>query len=301
MNWYTEYRNSLKMPEVEELFDLFFYRPLAFLLVKLVYRTPITPNQLTIAAIVAGIAAGCFYAEGSPAYVAYGAVLFLLHNIIDCSDGQLARLKKNGTRAGRIIDGLADYISRGAVFIGLGIGHADHQYSLSLWWLLVVITGISNLIHAALLDYYHNRFLDHVLQRKNTFEEDLDAFKEEYNAMKGQKNKWLDRFIILAYFEYLSLQTKITGKKEGEKLFQTTPQDYYQRNRVAVKFWTLIGPSSQATALIICSFIHRFDIYFWAMIAGFNAITAVLWLIQRNIDKTFELQDASGRPVLKQY
>lgn len=289
------------MPEVEELFDLFFYRPLAFLLVKLIYRTSITPNQLTIAAILAGVAAGCFYAEGSPVSVTYGALFFLLHNIVDCSDGQLARLKKNGSRAGRIIDGLADYISRGAVFIGLGIGYSGDAYHHSIWWLLVVITAISNLTHAALLDYYINRFVDYVLQRKSTFDEELNAFKEEYNAMKGQKNKWLDRFIIRSYINYSALQTEIIGKKVAVKLFQTTPQDYYQRNKALARFWTLIGPSSQATALIICSFIHRFDIYFWAMIAGFNAITTVLWLIQRNIDKTFELQDTSGKPVLRQY
>ncbi len=51
-----------------------------------------------------------------------------LYNIIDCSDGQLARLKKNGTHTGRIIDGSADYITAAFVFIGLGIGFPDQRY-----------------------------------------------------------------------------------------------------------------------------------------------------------------------------
>ncbi len=288
MSWYTEYKTSLKMHEVEEFFDLFFYRPLAFLLVKIIYRTNITPNELTVTAIIVGIVAGFFYAEGSPAYIAYGAALFLLHNIIDCSDGQLARLKKNGTHAGRIIDGLADYISTGAVFIGLGIGYPDRHYHLAIWWLLIVMAGLSNLIHSALVDYYITRFLDYVLQRKSTFEEDFDSFKEEYRVIKDQKSKWLDRLIISAYFKYNAIQNKLTAKKEGEKLFKAAPQDYYERNRIAIKCWGLIGPTTQVTVLIVCSFINRFDIFFWIIIGGFNAMAAVLWLIQRNIDSTFK-------------
>src|ERR1700759_2470658 len=102
MSWYREYKNSLKMTEIEEFPDLFFYRPLAFILVKIIYRTSITPNQLTIIAIILGLISGCVYASGLDHACAFGALLFLLYNVFDCSDGQLARLKKNGTHVGRI-------------------------------------------------------------------------------------------------------------------------------------------------------------------------------------------------------
>ena len=42
------------MVEVEEFFDLVFYRPLAYLLVKSIYRTRITPNQVTWLALLIG-------------------------------------------------------------------------------------------------------------------------------------------------------------------------------------------------------------------------------------------------------
>jgi len=132
MSWYSEYKKSLKMPEIEEFFDLFFYRPLTFLLVKIVYRTNVTPNQLTIIAIFIGFASGCLYATGLHGACIYGAILFMLYNVFDCSDGMLARLKKNGSQVGRIIDGIADYLATAAVFIGLGIGYPDHNYSHSL-------------------------------------------------------------------------------------------------------------------------------------------------------------------------
>lgn len=275
------------MKEVEEFFDLFFYRPLAFLLVKIVYPTTITPNQLTIIAIIIGLSSGCVYATGLPNAGIYGAILFMFYNVFDCSDGMLARLKKNGTHAGRIIDGVADYISTAAVFVGLGIGYADQKYSHSLWWLLLFLAALSNVIQSIMVDYYRTRFLDYVLQRKSTFEEDMDSFREEYHRIKDQKNKWFDRWIFRRYFDYSAFQKKLTSGKKSEKSFNATPEEYYKKNKPIIRVWVNIGPTAQITAIMICSIINRFDIYFWLIIGVFNAIAAIAWIVQHNIDKTF--------------
>src|SRR6185369_4255337 len=237
MSWYTEYKKSLKMMEVEEYFDLFFYRPLAFILVKTIYHTRITPNQITYAAIFIGLTSGYFYARGTTFYFTVGALFFMIYNIVDCSDGMLARLKKTGTNAGRIVDGLADYISTAAVFIGIGIGFANHQQDPVYWWLLLAAAGLSNIIQSALVDYYRNRFLDYVLERKSTFEEGLESFKQEYEAIKNVKGKWLDRVILNSYFKYSAMQRRLTANKKKEKLFKASSQDYYRRNKTAVRLW----------------------------------------------------------------
>ena len=286
MSWLGEYKKSLKMKEVEEVFDLFFYRPLAFLLVKLIYKTNITPNQLTIAAIFMGVIGGCFYAQGLPQYYIVGALFYMMFNILDCSDGQLARLKKNGTHTGRIIDGFADYIATTAVFIGIGIGFANMQSNPAYWWMLIVITGISNTVHAVLVDYYRTRFLDYVLDRKSTFEEELDDFKNEYIQIKGKKGKSFDRFIIGLYLKYNNIQSKLTANKKTDKSFKTTPQEYFKKNKTIIRFWIILGPTSQISTLIICSIINRFDVFFWIMILGFNLLALVLWIIQHQIDKS---------------
>lgn len=290
MSWFSDYKKSLKMLEVEEIFDLFFYRPLAFLLVKVVYPTNITPNQLTMGAIVMGIIGGIFYAQGSPLspeYFIIGALFFMMFNILDCSDGQLARLKHNGTRTGRIIDGLADYIAVIAVYIGIGFGFANHTENPSLYWGLLAITGASITTQAILIDYYRNRFLDYVLERKSTFEEDLEEFRQEYNSIKNQKGKWFDRTIISIYLKYSNFQNNLAAKKSSEKLFKATPAGFYAKNKTIIRFWVLLGPTSQITVLILCSVINRFDIYFWIMNIGFNAVLLINWLVQKSIDKKF--------------
>ncbi len=292
MSWYSDYKKSLKMIEVEEIFDLFFYRPLAFLLVKIIYPTNITPNQLTIGAIIMGIIGGFFYAHGtplSPEPFIIGALFFMMFNILDCSDGQLARLKKNGTRTGRIIDGVADYIAVTAIYIGIGIGFANNTDTPALWWTLLALTGLSNTIHAILVDYYRNRFLDYVLERKSTFEEDLEEFRQEYNAIKDNKSKWFDRAIIGVYLKYMGLQNNLAAKKTNEKLFKATPEEYYKKNKTIIRFWVFLGPTSQVSTLILCSIFNRFDIFFGIMIVVFNIIALINWLAQRSIDKQFRV------------
>ncbi|MFC7330002.1 CDP-alcohol phosphatidyltransferase family protein [Marinactinospora rubrisoli] len=83
--------------------------PLAARLVRFTAnRTSITPNQLTIAALVlGGGAAGCF-AMAEPVWLVAGALLFHLSFVLDCMDGKIARLKGNGSVFGSWLDYVFD-------------------------------------------------------------------------------------------------------------------------------------------------------------------------------------------------
>jgi hypothetical protein len=88
------------------------------------------------------------------------------------------------------------------------------------------------------------------------------------------------------------MQRKLTANKKKEKLFKAAPQDYYRKNKLAVRFWVMIGPTAQITTQMICSVINRFDIFCWLMIIGFNSIAVIMWVVQRNIDKSFKAKAA---------
>ena len=117
-----DYKKSLKMPEAEEIFDLLFYRPIAYGFVKLFYRLPITPNQVTFLSMVCGLIAAHEFSLGTSIALMWAAFWYALANILDCADGQLARLQRSGTVFGRLVDGIADYITSIAIFGGIGIG-----------------------------------------------------------------------------------------------------------------------------------------------------------------------------------
>src|SRR5437867_5653206 len=86
-----QYRQSLKMPEAEELLDLVFYRPLAFLVVKAIYPLRITPNQVTMLSLGAGFVAAFYFSLGGFLAWTWGPISYAVANILDCADGQLAR------------------------------------------------------------------------------------------------------------------------------------------------------------------------------------------------------------------
>src|SRR3954470_3855723 len=83
--------------------------PLAARLVRLVapYRW-ITPNLLTVLAMLLGVAsAACFLAHDHRWLIA-GAVLFHLSFVVDCMDGKIARLNGTGSMLGAWFDFMFD-------------------------------------------------------------------------------------------------------------------------------------------------------------------------------------------------
>lgn len=287
MSWFKEYKKSLKMAEVEESIDLIFYRPLAFLLVKSIYNTKITPDHLTLAAIIMGLTGGFFYAFGLQLTCYIGSFFYIFFIVLDCSDGQLARLKKNGSSIGRLLDGIADYIVVIAVYIGIAIGYSQKEGQPSVMVSLLLISGASIIIQEVLVDFYRTRFLDVIMKRKNTFEEGIKEYRDEYLRLKNLKGKWLEKYIILIYLVYSKLQRNLTFRKKRTEFQNVSPEDYYKKNRVIVRFWVFMGPSAMRTAFILCSLFGRFDIYFWITIGAFNLLAAVLWIVQRQIDKSY--------------
>ena len=288
MHWYREYKNSLKMAEVEEVIDLILYRPLAFLVVISVYSTKIRPDHLTLIAMVMGILGGFFYSIGSYMTCIAGAIFYLLFNIFDCSDGQLARIKKNGSAFGRLLDGVADYIAAIAIFVGIAIGYSNKPEQPSSMIFLIALAGISIIVQESLVDYFRTRFLDIVLERKDTYNEELEEYRNEYEIIKNEKGKWFYKTIVYIYLTYSKIQESLTSRRKRPKIINATPEYYFNRNRIIIRFWVFMGPSAKISTLVLCSLFCRFDVFFWIVIGGFNILALLLWLIQYKIDKSFE-------------
>jgi phosphatidylglycerophosphate synthase len=281
----SEYKRSLKLVEVEEILDLVFFRPVAFILVKAIYPTSITPNQLTVFSLAIGILAGVCYGFGHSSAIIFASVLYGLSVILDCADGQLARLKKNGTRLGRILDGLIDYFVGLAVYLGIGIGFAPESGHRSIWWLLIVTAGFSNLFHAIALDYYRNRFTDFMQGISQEDDEDYKSFERELDVLNAKKGKVIRKTAIGLYLKYLNLQKRLTLNWNGIKSVRKfKEEEFYRKNRLILRGWTMLGSTTRATMLIVTSLLSRIDLYFWGMIVVGNIWAAVMFIAQNRID-----------------
>lgn len=82
-------------------------------------RTPITPNQVSLLMILSGIIGGVFLAM--PGYIngLLGALFLHLFLILDCTDGEVARIKRKFSSKGKFLDLLANDIVFASIFIGL--------------------------------------------------------------------------------------------------------------------------------------------------------------------------------------
>ena len=96
--------------------------PLAGRLVRFTAnRTRLTPNQLSLGALLLGLgAAGCFWTAGP--WLILGAALYHLSFVLDCVDGKLARLTGTGTVFGGWLDYVFDRIRVLACAVALTAG-----------------------------------------------------------------------------------------------------------------------------------------------------------------------------------
>jgi len=93
---YREYRLMLKPLPIESWPDLFFYRPLAFGLVKTILPLPITPNIISLPAIAVGLSGGYCLAQGTPQSVRIAGLLFLA-NVIKERNHALKKIREEET------------------------------------------------------------------------------------------------------------------------------------------------------------------------------------------------------------
>jgi phosphatidylglycerophosphate synthase len=135
--WATMWSSS------DGLIDRVFNRPVGRFLSKVLIHTPVSPNMVSIASILIGVIAAVFLAEGSYRWALIGAILFQLSAIVDCVDGDLARMMFKESPLGKWIDLAGDQIVHISVFAGIAFGVLRNGGGKETVWL-----GISAIVGA---------------------------------------------------------------------------------------------------------------------------------------------------------
>lgn len=97
-------------------------RPLGRFLSRVLVHTPITPNQITLAAMFIGVFAAWFFSRGTGNWPLWGALVFQLSAIIDCVDGDIARSLYKETSIGKWLDIGADQVVHLSLFAAIAVG-----------------------------------------------------------------------------------------------------------------------------------------------------------------------------------
>ncbi|MBN1948935.1 MAG: CDP-alcohol phosphatidyltransferase family protein [Candidatus Cloacimonetes bacterium] len=278
---YKEFRRSLKHIVFDETLTLYIFRPIAFIFVKMLYRTNVTPNQISFASILVGILAGIMFAHGTYTYFIVGGLLYTFSIVLDCVDGMIARLKKNGTAIGRLIDGVADYLVGIAVYVGMALGLEEAGVHLPLnTWLVFCVAAVSHIFHVMIVDYYRVEFMAHALGKIESPWEERQKFTAELNRIRFEKGKWLEKIVISIYIGYSHLQLFRSPKHETYD-----SKKYYQGNKLLIRLWFWIGPTAHGVVIIISAFLYRPAIWLIYTLFLANIWMLVIWIIQVQVKK----------------
>ena len=242
-------RPGFKPREVEELIDYYFHRPLASLIVRLLMPLPVTPNQVTVLSAATGAVSGMVMSVAiwrSAWWFAAGSGVLLLSVLLDCADGQLARMRNQMSPGGRILDGVLD---------GFAIVSAFHAFAFYLLlakgypffaiWPIGAVTGWSLLRHTSQYDGVKNLYLhcsrpDFSLGGKTLLNvDDIDVWKRE----SAEQRDWFRVLLMRIWISWTRSQRKTLQAWYGDLSPRTAEERDLYRSMYQgyMRAWTFLG------------------------------------------------------------
>ena len=215
-----ELRKSANSKRRDFLYSLMDY--LAYYPAKLFLYTSLTANQITVIWIIGQIIAALFLTTGDYLTIIIALIAFQAMFILDCTDGIVARYKKQFSLNGVYLDYLGHYITNPLLFICLGIGITKYTHNI-IYLFIGLFTALLFLLNKAItlnpLWYDDPKQKEIITQsskksllknQKGLFSLLFTFFRLEYlfNAMfwgvlLGYANYILIIYFILFLFEFL--------------------------------------------------------------------------------------------------
>lgn len=294
-NLKEEYLNSLKSSDTEEHIDLYFYRPLGFLWACFFRKINQSPNVITILSIFLGIGAGILFYPDNILINIIGIILLVWANIYDSADGQLARMTKQYSEIGRILDGLAGDLWFLSIYICIvlrtcrdNIFFNHHPY---LIWIIACLAGISHILQSSMADRFRQFHL-YLLNRGANKE--LTKAEQIKLQIKERHNSFLQKFILWLYWFYTRLQEKMSpnlniivdtiNERNKYKSLKSKNWEYMIGKSFPLCKWeNFLTFNWRTIFLIICILIGFPWIYFLIEISVFNIVLLYLIVKQNKI------------------
>ena len=251
-----QYGASVKSDYSDEWVNTYVLRPIAGVLVRILYRTPITPNQVTIAAIIAGFVAAVLFFLGGATAIALAGIAMTTKDLLDSADGQLARSKNLYSRRGRFLDSLGDVAVDAAVFSAIG-------------WALARGTGTFLPFPVALLGFagitlrvsYHVFYQTSYLHldrgyEKNRIIEDITTEDKLGDPVALR----LQRLFMVIYGWQDRLMQRVDEWCRGKTLSEELRHRWYG-DQTGLRISGLLGFGTELLLLTVCSLLNELWLY----------------------------------------
>ena len=191
-----------KLPAGERFFDVneiwyFMNR----WVVRLLYPTSITPNQITFLSLIFGLASAGFYVSGIPDALVWGAIFLYGKVFLDNVDGNLARVRGTTSRFGRFLDSLTDFIVTVLVYIAVTM-YLVRTTGVQEYWILGLLGLLFCFMQSTFFVFYLVNYTSRVgSYEKNRVDESVTE-EDKRQAEEGQTDPWDLRLQTLFVWAY---------------------------------------------------------------------------------------------------
>ena len=191
-----------KLPAGERFFDVneiwyFMNR----WVVRLLYPTSITPNQITFLSLVFGLASAGFYVSGVPDDLVWGAIFLYGKVFLDNVDGNLARVRGTTSRFGRFLDSLADFLVTVLVYIAVTM-YLVRTTGVQEYWVLGLLGLLFCFMQSTFFVFYLVNYTSRVgSYEKNRVNESVTE-EDKRQVEEGQTDPWDLRMQTLFVWAY---------------------------------------------------------------------------------------------------
>jgi phosphatidylglycerophosphate synthase len=266
---------AFKAYEIEEIADVYFFRPSGMIFARAARALHLTPTAVTIAGSLVGLVGGAMLYSESLGLIAFAVIIF--HSVLDSSDGQLARMTGQVTELGRVLDGVGGYVTHAAIFLAIGASMFERGWGGSAV-VLMLGAGASTIVHAQMYDYHRTSYAR--------------------TALKGiaAPPAALSRRGVLRIYERMQralsgLHPRVEREIAARSPHGTVRDDDRARYRSCfywpVRGWNALGDNTRFYAVGVLAWMHRLDLFFTFVLVPMNAVFAALWLWELRADRRF--------------
>ena len=274
---------SHKGRAVEEWVDLHFFRPIGIRIARALQPSGVSADQVTLWSLLIGLVAGHLFAYQDRWTNVIGFLLFIVSDIFDSADGQLARLRGTSTRFGRALDGINDNLR----FVNLYF-HLIYRLIHTGWWwpgavLLVAAAGLAHTFQSAAIDFVRNAFLRIGVGDGGELDlpEDLDT---------GARGALLERFGARVYRDYVMRQAQLFPRSvklirvlRRTRVTESFRAEYRARQEVVLPLCAWLGQNIRFLLLGVAGVASRVSVFLWVEAVWMSLLLVVLlWIHEWN-------------------
>ena len=273
--------------EIEEVSNLYLIHPIAGYLTPLFAKLGISANAVSVAGMAFGALAGlAYYHYQDLRYAILGLILMFAWHVMDGTDGQLARLTNSQSQAGKILDGICDYVTFISVYSGLG---AALRPQVGGWiWALAIVAGFCHIFQSAAYEFQRSEYNFWGLDRKSA--EFVRANSLPRNHTGGRLAFGVPDLLyrIYARIQYLVVGVVLVPRERLYALLAREPERaeairwrYRAVFAPSVRLWSVMSANYRTLGIFLCAVLKAPQIYFWFEIVGFSLLLAFLIPRQR--------------------